>query len=234
MTTYGYTRVSDISQVDGCSLADQERVIRGCAMMRGDEDVIVFSDPDVSGYSIPLAERPAGGEMMRLVRRGDVVIASKMDRIFRNASDALVCAQKFRAAGVGLILCDMGVDPVTGSGAAKMFFGMLAMFAEFERDRIAERTADGRRGKKAKGGHVGGHAPYGYRADGSGRSAMLVEYLPEQKTIAGIRELAGKGLGPTAIARELTYAGVLNREGKPFAKTQIVRILGREEMEKAA
>src|ERR1700723_1209968 len=44
MTTYGYTRVSDISQVDGCSLADQERVIRGCAMMRGDEDVVIFSD----------------------------------------------------------------------------------------------------------------------------------------------------------------------------------------------
>lgn len=234
MTTYGYTRVSDISQVDGCSLADQERVIRGCAMMRGDEDVIVFSDPDVSGYSIPLAERPAGGEMMRLVRRGDVVIASKMDRIFRNASDALVCAQKFRAAGVGLILCDMGVDPVTGSGAAKMFFGMLAMFAEFERDRIAERTADGRRGKKAKGGHIGGDAPYGFQKTGAGKSAMLTEYLPEQRMMQTIRDMRDGGMSFSAIARELSANGIMNRSGKPFAHPQIARILGRDEMEEAA
>lgn len=234
MTTYAYIRVSSQDQTLGCSLADQERVIRGCAMMRGDEDVTVFSDPDVSGYSIPLAERPAGGEMMRLVGRGDVVIASKMDRIFRNASDALVCAQKFRAAGVGLILCDMGVDPVTGSGAAKMFFGMLAMFAEFERDRIAERTADGRRGKKAKGGHIGGDVPYGFQKTGTGRSAMLIEYLPEQRTVQHIRDMAVSGMSLSAIARGLAYNGIMNRSGKPFAHPQIARILGRDVMGVAA
>lgn len=234
MTTYGYTRVSDISQVDGCSLADQERVIRGCAMMRGDEDVIVFSDPDVSGYSIPLAERPAGGEMMAALNRGDIVIVSKMDRIFRNGADAMVSAQKFRRMGVGLIICSMGYEPVTESAAGKMFFGMLALVAEFERDCIMERTADGRRGKKAKGGHVGGAAPYGYQVSGAGKSAMLVEYLPEQRVIAGIREMVGRGMGPTQIARELTCAGVYNREGKPFAKMTVQRILGRVEMGEAA
>jgi len=234
MTTYGYSRVSDISQVDGCSLADQERVIRGCAMMRGDDDVVMFSDPDVSGYSIPLAERPAGGRMMRGLKRGDIVIASKMDRIFRNASDALACAQKFRADGVGLILCDMGVDPVTGNGAAKMFFGMLAMFAEFERDRIAERTADGRRGKKAKGGHIGGSAPYGFRAIGSGRASMLAEYLPEQRNIQSMKVMRGHGMSYSAIALRLTQCGITNRLGKPFAKTQVLRILGRSETELAA
>ncbi len=85
MTTFAYLRVSSFDQIKGCSLEDQERIIRGCAMMRGDEDVTVFSDPDVSGYSIPLAERPAGGRMMAVLKRGDTVIASKMDRIFRNA-----------------------------------------------------------------------------------------------------------------------------------------------------
>ncbi len=41
-------------------------------------------------------------------------------------------------------------------------------------------------------------------------------------------------MGPTAIARELTAKQITNRLGKPFAKTQIIRILGRQDMEKAA
>ncbi len=234
MTTYGYVRVSTAEQTDGSSLADQERVIRGCAMMRGTDEVTIFSDPDVSGYSIPLAERPAGGRMMAVLRRGDVLIVSKMDRIFRNGADAMTCAQKFRHLGIGLIICSMGYEPVTESATGKMFFGMLALVAEFERDCIMERTADGRRGKKAKGGHVGGAAPYGYQVSGDGKAAMLVEYLPEQKIIRLIGDLYKLGLGPTAIARRLLDDGLTNREGKPFAKMTIQRILGRVQMGEAA
>ena len=208
--------------------------MRACSVMRGDSDIIMFSDPDVSGYSIPLAERPAGGEMLRLLRRGDVVIVSKMDRIFRNAADALTTSEKMKRSGVGLILCDMGFEPVTTSIAGKMFFGMLALVAEFERDRIAERTADGRRGKKAKGGHIGGSAPYGHRVVGRGTGAMLTEYLPEQKTIQIICIMAANGVSCSGIARNLTDMGIMNRAGKPFAHPQIARILGRDQMGEAA
>lgn len=234
MTAYGYIRVSTGEQVQGSSLEDQERVIRACAMMRGDEAVSMFSDPDVSGYSIPLSERPAGGRMMTGLSRGDVVIVSKMDRIFRNGADAMTCAQKFRQLGVGLIICSMGFEPVTESATGKMFFGVLALVAEFERDCIMERTADGRRGKKAKGGHIGGCAPYGHRVVGAGMAAMLTEYLPEQRTMQTIRDMRAAGISLSAIARTLTDRGIMNRSGKPFAHPQIARILDRSEMGEAA
>lgn len=234
MTTYGYVRVSSFEQTIGTSMEDQERMIRGCAMMRGINDLVMVADPDVSGYSVWLADRPAGGKMIAAVQKGDLIIASKMDRIFRNASDALTSARNLSKRGVDLILCDMGIEPVTHSGASKMFFGMLAMFAEFERDRIAERFADGRRGKKARGGHIGGSAPYGYQVSGTGVEAELVEYIPEQRIIRRIKDLFDAGTGPTGIMRILNAEGFTNREGKPFAKMTVQRILGRVEMEKAA
>jgi len=235
MTVYGYTRVSTVEQAqcDRLSLDAQARTIRGCAMMRGDPDPIILDDPAVSG-SIPFSDRPAGGKLMGLLRRGDVLIASKMDRMFRSALDALASAEHFRALGIGLVLCDMGADPITNSGTSKIFFGLLAMMAEFERERIAERTNEGRRGKRARGGHIGGYAPYGYRVAGSGMEAMLTEYLPEQRIIAMIREMSANGVGPTGIARTLDQRGITNRLGKPFAKTQIVRILDRRNEEMAA
>lgn len=235
MTTYGYTRVSTIEQAtsDRVSLDAQARTIRGCAMMRGEDEPEIFSDPAVSG-SEPFHTRPTGSKLMDVMVRGDVLIVSKMDRMFRSARDALNCAEDFRARGINLVLCDMGTDTITNSGTSKIFFGILAIMAEFENDRRAERMAEGRKGKKARGGHIGGYAPYGYRVSGSGMDAMLTEYLPEQRILTVIREMRASGMSLSSIARAMTNRGIMNRSGKPFAHPQIARILGRDEMGVAA
>lgn len=235
MTVYGYTRVSTVEQAtsDRTSLETQARTIRGCAMMRGEDEPEIFSDPAVSG-SDPFHTRPTGSKLTDMMVRGDVLIVSKMDRMFRSARDALNCAEAFRARGVNLVLCDMGAEPITNSGTSKIFFGILAIMAEFENDRRAERMAEGRKGKKARGGHIGGQAPYGYRVSGSGMDAMLTDYLPEQRTMQTIREMRAAGSSFSAIARALTDRGIMNRLGKPFAHPQIARILDRDEVELAA
>ena len=223
---YGYVRVSSIEQVqmDRTSLADQERQIRGCAMLRGSPEPKIYRDEGVSG-SIPLSERPAGGQMVAALARGDVIIASKLDRLFRRASDALTTAERFKDQGVDLILLDAGVDPVTGTGAAKLFFSMLAAFAEFEKERMLERMSDGRKGKAKRGGHIGGDAPYGYRIVGAGQSAMLEPIVSEQETVAMTKSLRAVGLSMAAICGELAQAGRMARNGKPFVAAQVQRIL---------
>ena len=45
--------------------------------------------------------------------------------------------------GIDLIVADMGTEPVTQNGVSRMFFGMLALVAEFERERIKEQSAEG-------------------------------------------------------------------------------------------
>lgn len=227
MTVYCYRRVSSLEQDqdERTSLADQERRCRGIAMMRGVlADVVIVSDIDVSG-ALKFSKRPGGRRILGEIEAGDLVIASKMDRMFRSCADALMTVEDLRALGVGVILADIGTEPIADSATANLFFTMLAAFAEFDRFLIRERTADGRRGKKARGGHIGGLAPYGYRVNGSGREAMLIADLAEQSVIAEARRLASTGLSLRAVARELAASGRMSRTGKSFTATQVMRML---------
>src|SRR5215813_6780106 len=134
---YDYTRVSTTEQVhDRTSLTDQERRIRGAAMIHGDgkEEPLIISDQGVSG-SIQLAKRPQGSRLWQQLQRNDVLIAAKLDRLFRSAEDALSTARQLQERSVSLILVDMGSDPVTGNGVSKLFFTLLAAISEFERSR---------------------------------------------------------------------------------------------------
>ena len=224
MPVYGIIRVSTTEQAaEGrTSLDDQRTRITGAAMTNGWGVDRIYSDEGVSG-STPLAERPEGGKLVRALQPGDVVIAAKMDRLFRSAQDALNTVDKFKRAGVKLILVDMGTDPVTENGVSKMLFTVLAAMAEFEKGRILERMADGRKGKKAKGGHTGGQAPYGYRVEGLGRDAVLVEEPGEQAVIRRAKELiAGSSL--RGVVRVLADEGFVSRSGAPFQATQIMRM----------
>ena len=230
MTTYAYVRVSTSEQAeDGrSSLADQERRARGVSMMRGvkPEDVVLIADIGVSG-SVPLADRAEGGRLYAGLESGDLVIAAKLDRLFRSAADALVTAEALQKRGVGIILADMGPDPVTENGISKLFFSMLAAFAEFERNRIAERMADGKRGKAARGGSTGGRAPYGWRIEGVGREAMLVEDEGEQATIRRAREIWGLAGGSLRrVGLTLAAEGRVSRGGRAFVAVQVQRMLG--------
>jgi putative DNA-invertase from lambdoid prophage Rac len=132
MRVYGYTRVSTVEQAEGSSLAEQARKIKGVALMKGVEVDHIFSERGVSG-SIPLEQRPAGRELLAAVHAGDLLIVSKLDRAFRNAADALTKADAWKRQGIRLIVADMGAEPVTDNGTAKLFFSVLAAMAEFER-----------------------------------------------------------------------------------------------------
>lgn len=202
MTTYAYTRVSTTEQVDGTSLDEQERKARGVAMIRGEEITEVFSDAGVSG-SVPLEDRPAGKKLLDVLKKGDTLIVAKLDRIFRNATDALVRSDAFKDKGIKLILVDMGNDPVTENGTGRIFFGMLALVAEFERHRILERTDNGRQAKRAKGGHIGGTAPFGFKVVGLGKDAHLVPVEDQQFAIRDILALSAEGYSLRRIAQHI-------------------------------
>lgn len=205
------------------TLSEQERKNRGFAMMRGVDsfDIVNYVDAGVSG-SIPLCDRPEGGRMLDEMKAGDTICASKLDRIFRSALDALQTVEILKERGVDLVLLDVGTDPVNGNGIARLFFSMLAAFAEFERTRIAERMHDGREAKRRNGGCIG-QVPYGYRKVGSGKTATLVEDPYEQKVIATTRGMTG--IGPGAITRKINESGLRSRAGQPFQIVQVQRIM---------
>lgn len=222
----GYAQVSTEEQAaDGTtSLAEQLRKCKAIAMMRGagQFEFTNYEDAGVSG-SIPLAHRPGGAKLMADANPGDVVVASKLDRLFRSASDALNTIELLQVRRVEVILVDIGTEPVTVNGTGKLFLTMLAAFAEFERTRIGERMNDGRRGKRERNGHIGGAAPYGYRVVGSGRGARLEPEPDEQKLLRFVKQLR-KELPPWRATHRLNELGYRDRAGHPFRVTQVQRL----------
>ena len=189
MTVYGYVRVSTIKQADGESLTVQTRQLEGYALQHGFTLEATLSEEGVSG-SIPLSQRPVGGPLLDLLGRGDILIAAKLDRLFRSASDALVTVEMLKKRGVALHLLDLGGD-VTGGGLAKLFFTLVAAFAEAERDRIKERIHAAKRHQKAEGRFMGGkRPPFGFSVDAKG---SLVEDDREQQAVRHAVKLHGQG-----------------------------------------
>jgi site-specific DNA recombinase len=226
----GYVRVStdDQAKPDRASPEEQERVIRGYAMMKGVKafDITVFSDLGISG-SVPLDRRPQGAALLATAKKGDVVVAAKLDRLFRSASDALNTAESLKRQGIDLVLTDIGNEAVTANGSAKLFFGILASIAEFERERIVERITVGKRAKVARGGCDGGQPPYGFDKVGMGRSATLRPNDREQLVLTMIHNLRKEGNSPYQIMKILKEQRVKNRGHSPFQMNQVQRLLTR-------
>lgn len=229
---FGYTRVSTAEQAaDGTtSLEEQERVIRGYAMAKGVAafGLQVYVDAGVSG-SIPLHLRKQGGEMIDQIKPGDTVVASKLDRIFRNSLDALKTYTKFKEQGIHLVLFDMGIEPVTGdSNMAKVIFQVMAAFADHERERIRERIMDGKRAKREKGGFLGGKAPIGWRIVGQGRTAHLEPNDEERDLVVHLHDYMAQLPRPprlVEIKQYLEREGHRTRKGTPFNWEQTKRMM---------
>jgi putative DNA-invertase from lambdoid prophage Rac len=189
MSVYGYCRVSTLRQAnEGESLEVQRRQIEGYALMHGLalDDVVI--EEGISG-SVPVAERPRGGALFAKLEKGDVVIAPKLDRLFRSALDALTVVEDLRKRGVSLHLLDLGGD-ISGNGLSKLFLTIAAAFAEAERDRIKERVSQVKADQKARGRYLGGTVPFGFRR---GENGQLVPHEVEQEAIREMVALRAQG-----------------------------------------
>jgi len=204
MAVYGYVRVSTQSQVDdGLSLDAQQRQIEGYAMMHGMTFNHIFIERAVSGAKL-LEQRPQGKLLSEALTSGDVVICSKLDRLFRSARDALVVTDEFKARKCSLHLLDLGGD-VSGNGISKMFFTIVASFAEFERDRIAERIADVKANEKQLGRFIGGSRPFGFQVCSNG---YLIRDEAEQKMVSLARKLRSAKKSYRTIAEQISLNGI--------------------------
>jgi putative DNA-invertase from lambdoid prophage Rac len=200
--TFAYTRVSTDMQVqDGQSLDVQQRQLEGWAMQRGAKLDGVVVEAGVSG-AVPFQDRPEGAKLWAGLQRGDTLVAAKLDRVFRSASDCLSVVEAFKARGVSLFLLDLngGADDVSGNGIARLFLTIVSAFSEFERDRIGERIRQTKRAQKARGEFLGGVPPFGFVYDADRK---LVPVPEQQKVLRRIRKLAAEGASPRAISADL-------------------------------
>ena len=137
-TLVGYAR---------CSTARQDLAAQRATLRRlGVDDERIYVDHGLTGRN---RNRPGLAQALAAVRSGDTFVVPKLDRLARSVPDARAIADELASRGVRLQLDGTVHDPNDPFG--KMFFGILATFAEFEADLLSLRTREGMLVAKAKG-----------------------------------------------------------------------------------
>jgi DNA invertase Pin-like site-specific DNA recombinase len=106
----------------------------------------IYTDHGLTGTN---RERPGLAQALAAVREGDTFVVPKLDRLARSVPDARAIADQLEKGGVKLAIGASVHDPTDPMG--KMFFNILATFAEFEADLIRMRTREGMAIARAKG-----------------------------------------------------------------------------------
>jgi len=211
MTTYGYIRVSTDEQIDGTSLDDQRRQITGNALSHDLEIDEWIEDGGVSGAEA-FFDR-LGRHGVRLVD-GDTIIVAKLDRFSRDAADALSTIRELGRLNARLIINGHGDVMDETNVVGRLMLEVMAVFAGHERRVIKARQKDGQRAKRARGGHIGGSAPFGFRVEGSGKSAVLVADKEQQDAIVTMKSLRDDGMSFRRISKviETQYGFTISHE----------------------
>lgn len=178
-----YARVS----TDRQSTENQLRELHQAADRQSWEVVGEFVDTGISGAK-GRKDRPQLDALLKGVARRDfdVVASWSVDRLGRSLIDLVSLLQELHATGVDLYLHQQGVNTTTPAGRA--LFGMMGVFAEFERGMIQERVKSGMARAKERGTKSGN--PIG---------RPVVSSDIEER----ILQLRGEGMGMIKIAREV-------------------------------
>ena len=145
-----YLRVSTSEQ----TTENQRRELEDAAARHGWNVVCVFDDAGISGAK-GRGKRPGFDAMLKAVARReiDLVAAWSVDRLGRSLTDLIGFLGELHAKNTDLYLHQQGLD--TSTPAGKAMFGMLGIFAEFERAMIRERVLSGLQRAKAQGQVLG-------------------------------------------------------------------------------
>lgn len=177
--TVGYTRVStDEQQANGASLDAQRRSIEAWASQQG----VTLSEVATEAGSGKNMYRPELLRIIELLRQsGGTLVVAKLDRLTRSVIDCYKICEQSKREGWNIVFLDLSIDTRTPVGS--MMIGMVAVFAQFEREMISQRTKDGMLEKRRQG------VQFGPKKDLALEAAVL--------------DLHKRRLGPTAIANVL-------------------------------
>ncbi len=193
----------------------------------------LFSDPDVSSGK-DILKREGLQQMLKSIQKGDIVVVYKLDRIARDILEMVGTYRK--------ITGELGatVHSLNDPHCDEFSVGLMGVLAQKERSDIRTRTRNALKTKKANGERYSGQLPYGYTLHETHmvpikvgdqivfKKGVLVQAKTEQAAIELMRECQAAGSSYGEIAKILDNRGYKNRQGKPFQKMTVYRILSRE------
>ncbi len=189
----------------------------------------VFTDTITSKK--PIHKRDGGINLLNSIRNEDIVISMRLDRLCRSLSETTKLIDILEEKGADVLL-------VTQPGIKnKIMLGVYAGMAEEEVKLLRKRVSEKLQSKRRRNERYSGKLPYGYGlhethkvpvregAEIIYKLGVLVPIEHEQKVLAQMLELFDVGMSCHSIAKTLNDRGYKNREGRPFQKMSIYRIL---------
>jgi DNA invertase Pin-like site-specific DNA recombinase len=173
--------VSELIGYARCSLDEQDLTAqREILLSLGVAKERIYLDHGLTGTN---RDRPGLDQALAAVRAGDTLVVPKLDRLARSVPDARDIGDSLAQRGIRLSLGGTIHDPTDPMG--KMFFNILATFAEFEVDLLRMRTREGMAVAKAKGKLKGKQPKLSTRQ----QAHLVAQHRTGQYTIADLAEL---------------------------------------------
>ena len=192
-----YFRVSTEEQREqGYSLEDQKERLIAYAKSQGWDNYQLYMDDGFTGTNM---NRPGLKRLIRHIEEKQIsaVVVMKLDRLSRKQKDALYLLEDvFEKNNV---IFKSATEPFdTSTPLGKAMIGVLAVFAQLERDMIVERTTAGRRQRVSQGKWHGGQVPFGYSWN---KEAQQLEIIQEEASVVqGVYTRYLQGQSRAAIA----------------------------------
>lgn len=209
-----YIRVSTQEQAkEGFSIAAQkDKLTSYCIAKNWDIHNIYIDD----GYTGTNLERPALKKLLRELNQVNIVLVYKLDRLSRSQKDVLYLVEdKFLKTEVDFVSLLESFDTTTPFGRAMV--GILAVFAQLERDTIIERSKLGKERRAKEGKWRGGPVPLGYNyIDGE---LIVNEY--EANIIRKIFNMYIHGAGMDSISKSLNEKDYRSKQNARFKASKI-------------
>ena len=223
MTIYSYCRFSELEQEGNSqtldSLLEREMLTTRTYCLRQQWFLMeAVKDLDVS-WNVDFACREHGAQLLKMLRPGDIIVTSCLERIFSSSHDAVTTIEQLKQRGVGLHIAQLGGD-VTKSEFMVNFELVGRMFSGLEKRRSAERIKRVKQKQRSKGRYLGGSRPFGYMIHENGR---LIENPMEQRVLKRIVQLKKEGKSLRAISKEVSTPMV------PVSFKTVQRLLQRHE-----
>ena len=214
-----WIRVSTEDQAKGESPEHHEERARSYAKSKGWQVKEVYDLAGQTGKAV--MQHPEAKRMMKDVERGHItgLVFSKLARLSRNRRELEDFSDFFNKHQADLISLSEAIDTSTAGG--RMFFHLLGVFAQWEREEITERVNASVLTRAKLGKSINGTSPYGYVWKDRKLVIQPEEAAVRRKAYELFLQCRRKG----QVAKELNAAGYRTRNGNIWRDTSVLRIL---------
>lgn len=201
--------------------AQREACAAYIASQRAEGWIALPTEYDDGGFSGGTLERPALQRLLADIEAGlvDVVVVYKIDRLSRSLMDFSKLVEVFDRNAVTFVSVTQSFNTTTSMG--RLTLNILLSFAQFEREVIGERIRDKFAASRKRGMWMGGWTPVGY-------DVVDRKLVVNEEEAGLVRRIFARFLelgSVTLLVRELQQEGATTKQGKPFDKGTVYKVL---------